>query len=90
MDDLLEKLIKKWKEGSGYKDVDGTIWVPDRAQEKYCPQGCELEIYEEEPGWRRITGYDVYRQTRICRTHGFARIYIISGPDAAAFNWTPA
>ena len=89
MDNLLKKLIEDWKKNSKYEDVQALYWIPNDKMVEKCPDGCSLEIYEGGNGWRRITGYDAYRQTKICRTHGFARIYVITGPTALSHNWSP-
>ncbi len=90
MNDLLNELVKDWKKEPVYKDVAAVLWEPGQPQLDKCPDGCSLEIYEQTPTeWGRITNRDAYRQTRICRKHGFARIYVISGPTAAALNWEP-
>ena len=90
MDDLLKKLIAEWKKVPEYKDVDAAYWLPGQPQVEKCAHGCELEIYEQtDAKWSRIPGYDVYRQTRICRKHGFAMIYVITGSTADAHNWKP-
>ena len=90
MNALLDDLKTEWQKVPEYTDVEAEYWVPMQAQMETCPHGCDLEIYEETPEkWVRISGRDAYRQTRICRKHGFARIYVITGPDAAAVKWSP-
>jgi len=90
MSTLLENLVQEWKRSPEYSDVEADYWEPNKPQIESCPHGCNLEIYENTPTkWARISKHDVYRQTRICRQHGFARIYIITGPTAAAHNWQP-
>ena len=89
MENLLNDLVKKWSESQDYKDVKAFEWNPGMQREERCPERCELQIHEERSGWDRITDHDAYRQTRICRKHGYARIYVISGPTAMANNWTP-
>lgn len=88
---LLNDLKNEWEKGSpGYKDVEAEYWTPGEKQVEKCPKGCELEIYEDTPKkWGRVSNHDAYRQTRICRKHGFARIYVITGPSASASNWSP-
>jgi hypothetical protein len=87
---LLKDLVEEWKRVPEYTDVEAEYWEPNQPQVETCPHGCDLMIYEDTPTkWARISGRDVYRQTRICREHGFARIYIITGPTAQAHNWTP-
>lgn len=87
---LIENLVEEWKKVPEYADVEGQYWEPNQPQVDSCPHGCDLEIYEDtSTKWARVSGYDVYRQTRICRQHGFARIYIITGPTAQASNWEP-
>jgi len=92
MSTLLEELEKEWKKIPEYKDVKAEYWKPNQPREKMCPRGCSLQIWEEWPKlpkWERISCYDAYRQTRHCREHGFARIYVITGPTAQAHNWNP-
>jgi hypothetical protein len=90
MDDLLNELVKDWKREPHYKDVAAVLWEPGQPQLDKCPEGCSLLIYEQNPAkWGRVTDRDAYRQTRICRKHAFARIYVITGLTAAAFNWEP-
>jgi hypothetical protein len=90
MNTLLNDLKTGWQKVPEYKDVEAEYWVPKQAQIETCPHGCDLEIYEDTPEkWVRISGRDAYRQTRICRKHGFARIYVITGPNAVAAKWNP-
>jgi hypothetical protein len=90
MSGLLKTLVEEWKRVPEYKDVDAEYWEPNQPLVEECPEGCEVEIYEATgTNWGRIEGRDAYRQTRICRKHGFARIYVISGVTAAALNWNP-
>ena len=90
MTTLLNNLIEEWKKNSEYSDVEAVNWEPNQNQVEKCPYGCDIEIYENTPtNWARISKRDVYRQTRICRKHGFARIYVITGPTAMGFNWNP-
>ena len=89
LEDLLNDLVKKWSDSPAYRDVKAIEWNPDIEKEIRCPKGCELTIYEGGTGWSRIPDHDAYRQTRICREHGYARIYVISGPTAAANKWPP-
>ena len=86
--ELLNELVTKWEEKPKYKDVDAVfLKVPsdDQMIEK-CPHGCNLIHYESEEGassWREMQEHpDYFRQTRICREHGFARIYVTTGLDA--------
>lgn len=88
MTTLLKYLEDEWKKVPEYKDVEASYWEPGQSQTKNCSSGCKLSIYEKG-GWNPITGYDAYRQTLICRTHGFARIYVITGPAAVTKNWSP-
>jgi len=89
MTKLLRDLEDKWKESGLYKDVEASSWVPGQSQADKCPKGCQLSIHENG-GWTQVDAIDAYRQTRFCRVHGFARIYVITGPAAAASNhWTP-
>ena len=88
MNFFLNELKTEWKKIPEYVNVESEYWVPGQAQLEVCPNGCELEIYEDTPTkWGRISGRDAYRQTRICRKHGFAIIYAITGPTALATKW---
>ena len=92
--EMLKELITKWKEKPQYKDVDAVfLMMPsdDQMVEK-CPHGCALVTYESEEGgapWREMQEYpDYFRQTRICREHGFARIYVTTGLDALGAGYS--
>ncbi|MEW6666281.1 MAG: hypothetical protein AB1512_13810 [Thermodesulfobacteriota bacterium] len=89
MDELIRELVRDWQRAVDYEDVRAESWQPGHPRVEKCPHGCYLQIYEMPAKWDMISGRDVYRQTRICRKHGFARIYLISGPTALALNWTP-
>ena len=90
MDAFLDELKKEWRKIPEYINVESEYWVPGQAQIETCPNGCKLKIYENTPTkWARIPGRDAYLQTRICRKHGFARIYVITGPEASAKKWNP-
>jgi len=93
MNALLDELKTEWKKFPEYKDVEAEYWVPGQDQIEKCPNGCRLEIYEDTEDtivkWGGVSGRDAYRQTRICREHGFVRIYVITGPAALATNWSP-
>ena len=89
MSSLLEEVVKEWKRSPEYTDVEGVYWEPNQPRMETCPRGCNLQTWEEPNKWKRISGYDAYRQTRYCRNHGFARIYIITGPTALEHNWDP-
>lgn len=90
MEKLLAQVISNWEKNHDYHDVSGKLWVPGSSRLERCPNGCHLEISEMPINWERVQGHDAYRQTRICRAHGFARIYLVSGPTAAAHNWNPS
>ena len=85
MSDLLDELRLEWKENPEYSDVQAEYWTTGNKQIERCPNGCRLEIYEDSAmGWVPISGRDAYRQTRICRKHGFAIIYVKTGPTSRA------
>lgn len=88
MTDLRNMLKAEWCRVPEYTDVEVIAWTPDLPRETKCPQGCDLEVHEPS-GWGKIDGYDARRHTRLCRAHGYTRIYFITGPDAMAHNWTP-
>ncbi len=89
----LDRLVSEWKKSGAYTDVEAVYLncPSDEQIQKSCPHGCELEIAKvhhrngpwhvmEEPG-------DFYRQTRICREHGYARIYVTTGLEALGTNY---
>lgn len=90
MEKLLAQVIEDWKKTDGFCDVSGKLWIPGSPRQERCPNGCHLEIYEMPASWEPVRGRDAYCQTRVCRKHGFARIYLVSGPTAAAHNWSPS
>lgn len=87
---MLKRLESQWKEVDPYDDVTASWWVPEDAVAEECREGCTLE----DTGWMSMVGSspaaDAYRRTLYCRTHGFARIYVIGGPDAAHHGWEPS
>ena len=90
MPEVLRELVEKWKETPPYLDVEAKYWVPNEPMVERCPTGCELEVAEATAtGWERISMRDAYRQTKVCREHGFARIYVITGPTAMEHGWKP-
>ena len=84
MRDIDEELVQ-----SGYDDIEAMQWTPGRAIADKCPQGDRLV----DTGWSSMLqggeGIDAYRRTVFCRKHGYARIYVISGPVAAEHGWEP-
>lgn len=93
MDTLLKKLkeqLEEARDGYKYTDVDATYWEPGQPQVEECPFGCKIDIIEHTPEkWGRVTDRDAYSQTRVCRKHKFARIYVITGVTAAVHKWSP-
>ena len=90
MNAFLADIETEWKTVTEYKTVKAEYWAPGKPRKEACPYGCKLEIYENTPTkWGRTEGHDAYRQTRICRKHGSAIIYVITGPTASASNWKP-
>lgn len=93
MDELLKIVIETWKKNPIYTDVDAECWEPGQPRVKTCSKGCDLIVYEmyvDPSGWRFMGDRDCWRQTRICREHGFARIYLISGNKADHYKWVPS
>jgi hypothetical protein len=90
MKDLLRDLAAKWQQVSQYDDMQALSWVPGEPIASTCPQGCTVV----DTGWRSMLhedqGVDAFRRTVFCRDHGFARIYVISGPAAIRHGWEPA
>lgn len=90
----MDKLVSQWKENVGYTDVDGKFMErPSNEQlAEKCLRGCSLVIYEASKGagpWREMQEYpDHYRQTRICRKHAYARIYVTTGLHALNVSYT--
>jgi hypothetical protein len=89
MDPFLENLIKDWKRVPQYTDVLAAWWTPGDPIVRDCPKGCKLE----DTGWtsmvQQTPATDAHRRTVYCSAHGFARIYVISGPDASRQGWRP-
>jgi len=89
MDALLQGMVESWKEVPPYEDVVATTWIPGQDVPDHCPAGCALA----DTGWVSMVGgrpaVDAYRRTLYCRVHGFARILVISGPEAAEHGWAP-
>lgn len=93
----LEKLESKWKES--WKNNPASLNVEaiyltcpsDRQMVEKCPHGCKLETDRGRP-WLAMKQKDSdgYLQTRICREHGYARIYVTSGLHAAHANYSLA
>jgi len=84
-EELLNELVEKWKENLGYTDVD-SMFLDNPSNEQIlnkCTHGCTLVNYEAtsgKPPWRELQEPpDYYRKTRICREHGYARIYVTTG-----------
>jgi len=85
MTNILKTLREQWCHIPEYTDVEALFWSPEQPRDIKYPHGCNLEIYEEpENRWGTVPGHVARRQTRLCRTHGYARIYVITGPDALA------
>lgn len=87
--ELLNRLEAEWRRVQEYTDVQAIAWTPSQPIETQCPQGCVLELWEPAT-WGLVEGHDARRQTKFCRAHGYARIYVITGPDAAACGWDPS
>lgn len=91
--ELLEKLVAEWKKVPLYSDVEAVFLnhpSEDQMVER-CPHGCILQIHGETDGtrpWRAMADLaDHYRQTRFCREHGYARIYVTTGLRAFQANY---
>jgi hypothetical protein len=92
----LAELESQWKAGWGSHPASLNVEAlyltcpSDQQMEERCPYGCNLETHGGNP-WSAMTNYsDGYRQTRICRGHGYARIYVTSGLHAANANYSLA
>lgn len=93
---LLSALTDEWKEVPEYADVTGQVLdesLVDILSKKElmpttCPNGCPLEIWEDDcpKMWKKVESKAFYRQTRYCRKHGFARIFLVSQMALAANN----
>lgn len=89
----LERLVSEWKQSGTYKDVEAVYlnYPSDEQIQKICSHGCELKIarvkHHEGPWHLMEKPGDLYRQTRICREHGYARIYVTKGIDALHANY---
>jgi hypothetical protein len=92
--EMLNELVTKWKENSQYTDVEAVFMnsPSNKQMDETCPVGCSLANYESERGgsrWREMEEYpDYFRQTRICREHGYARIYVTTGLIAMGFGYS--
>lgn len=87
MEELLAQVVEEWANNNNYYDVSGKLWIPGSPRLERCPDGCHLDIYELPKKWERIRDIDAYRQTRICKVHRFARIYILSEAAASTHEW---
>jgi len=93
---LLSTLIDQWKEVPEYTDVAGQVLdesLVNILSKKFlmpttCLNGCHLEIWEDDcpKMWRKVDSKAFYRQTRYCRRHGFARIFLVSQMALEANN----
>ena len=87
MQQLLKDFEKKWKQYPTFSDVRAQRWEPNEEMVEKCTEGCQLEV--QGKGWERIPMRDALCYEIVCREHGFARIYVISGPSAMTHNWKP-
>ena len=85
MDSFLASHVDQWKGVPQYQDVEASWWTPNQSLTFSCPKGCQLQ----DSGWSQLLTADIQRRTLFCREHGFARIYLISGPEAERLNWSP-
>jgi len=86
MDSLLQDVVERWRRVPLYQDVEAIDWKPGDPLVRSCPRGCKLQ----DSQWNSLLPrYDAYQRTRFCRTHGFARIYVITGPTAGHHGWSP-
>jgi hypothetical protein len=85
VDPLLKELVANWKRVRPYVDVEAQWWTPGDPVLFRCPHGCQLD----DTAWSRMLTADAHLRIVFCRAHGFARVYAISGPEAADRNWTP-
>lgn len=89
MEELLKDLEAKWRQVSGYDDIEATLWTPGVPVADKCPAGCRVV----DTDWRSMLqdgeGVDGYRRTVFCRKHGWARIFVIGGPTAEEHGWSP-
>jgi len=85
--DLLDIVTSDLKKNPSYLDVKSSYFdfLHPQEIEKTCPYGCQLIVPGEKDGkgkWRFIEGtQDSYKQILICKTHGYARIYVATGLD---------
>lgn len=89
-DPFLAELVRSWRHVQSYTDVLASYWSPTDPMVSTCPRGCELQ----DTGWCTMAhctpSVDAYRRTFFCRVHGFARIYVITGPAASEHGWHPS
>ncbi len=87
LDTFLADLAMAWKEVPPYSDVSALPWAPNDPIPDTCPHGCTLH----DTGWLSMISStpaaDAHRRTVFCRDHGFARIYVITGPEASEHQW---
>ncbi len=87
LDTFLADLATAWKEVPPYSDVSALPWAPNDPIPDTCPHGCTLH----DTGWLSMISStpaaDAHRRTVFCRDHGFARIYVITGPEASEHQW---
>lgn len=87
MNEILRGLEEQWRQSiTPYSDVKAIHLQGDAEPnvDEKCSHGCALVVYESENGqnWRAMDQYaDLFRQTRICRKHRYARIYVKTGLD---------
>jgi len=84
-------LVSKWKGGNHYEDVKETFLKnpSDDQMVNECPHGCSLDVHKHnDDRWITIMEIkDCYRQTRFCREHHYARIYVTTGLAAIGANY---
>jgi hypothetical protein len=89
MDPFLDELVQAWKGVKSYTNVEASYWSPGQSFVQACPEGCGLEDTDWTSMAHCIPAVDAYRRTMFCHAHGFARIYVITGPQASEHGWEP-
>ncbi len=90
MDPFLNDLVQAWKRVKSYTNVETSYWQPGQSFVQACPESCELQDTDWVSMAHSIPAVDAYRRTMFCRVHGFARIYVITGPEARDHGWQPS
>lgn len=91
----LENYESEWKNAAPFIDPKADVVAEylqspsDALIVEECPHGCKLKTHGNENDNKWISlDEDIYRCTKFCQEHVFARIYVTSGLDAAEANYS--